>query len=459
MKLKIEMRGLLKALLCIGMLTACGPHLTAQTLTLDSCLALARKNNAEIRTSKLEVLKAQEVKRQVFTKYFPQLQLGAFGYYAADPLLSIGIDDIQTVKLRTMLQELRDEFSEKTDLFNDLEYMKKGASVSAVAAQPLFMGGRIVNGNRLANLGVKAAELQAVAKSRDVMENIESSYYLVTGLQQKVATLNAALELIDSIDRTVQSALANGLVTKADALQVQLKRNEMLANQQQLTSGIRLSKRLLCQQIGIEYSDELVFEEPSSPSMPPLSLNKSMQPDSLRPEVQLLRINVQAEKLKKKMTIGEQLPQLAFIGIGFYGNLIKEADPKANAVAMLSLQVPLTAWWENAHKIHQHNIAIEEAQIMQDNYNNLMSLEEEKAYSDMVDAYMLMKSDSSALDVAKENYRLANLNYVAGNKTINDVLQAHALLLQAQNAITDRKTTYVVARRRLLDLRQNPEEQ
>ena len=96
---------------------------------------------------------------------------------------------------------------------------------------------------------------------------------------------------------------------------------------------------------------------------------------------------------------------------------------------------------------------------MQDNYNNLMSLEEEKAYSDMVDAYMLMKSDSSALDVAKENYRLANLNYVAGNKTINDVLQAHALLLQAQNAITDRKTTYVVARRRLLDLRQNPEEQ
>ena len=454
MKLKIKGTGLLKALLCVSLLTAYGTQTSAQTLTLDSCLALARKHNADIRTSQLEVLKAQEVKRQAFTKYFPQLQLGAFGYYAAEPLIRFGLEDIQSNDMRELLELIYEIAETSTDVKKELTLMKKGASVSGTVVQPIFVGGRIVNGNRLAKLGVEAAELQATAKMRDVMENIESSYYLVTGLQQKVATLEAALNLIDSLDHTVDVALANGLVTKADALQVQLKRNEMLANQQMLTSGIRLSKRLLCQQIGIEYSDDIVFEVPSSPSLPPLSFNKTLQPDSLRPEMQLLRINVEAEKLKKKMTIGEQLPQLAFIGIGFYGNIIK-TDPSANGIAMLSLQVPLTAWWENAHKIHQHNIAIEEAQIMRDNYTNLMSLEEEKAYSDMVDAYMLMKSDSSALDVAQENYRLANLNYEAGNATLSEVLQAHALLLQAENAITDRRTTYVVARRRLLDLREN----
>ena len=454
MKLKIKGTGLLRALLCVSLLTAYGTQTSAQTLTLDSCLALARKHNADIRTSQLEVLKAQEVKRQAFTKYFPQLQLGAFGYYAAEPLIRFGLEDIQSNDMRELLELIYEIAETATDVKKELTLMKKGASVSGTVVQPIFVGGRIVNGNRLAKLGVEAAELQATAKMRDVMENIESSYYLVTGLQQKVATLEAALNLIDSLDHTVDVALANGLVTKADALQVQLKRNEMLANQQMLTSGIRLSKRLLCQQIGIEYSDDIVFEEPSSPSLPPLNFNKTLQPDSLRPEMQLLRINVEAEKLKKKMTIGEQLPQIAFIGIGFYGNIIK-TDPSANGIAMLSLQVPLTAWWENAHKIHQHNIAIEEAQIMRDNYTNLMSLEEEKAYSDMVDAYMLMKSDSSALDVAQENYRLANLNYEAGNATLSEVLQAHALLLQAENAITDRRTTYVVARRRLLDLREN----
>ena len=438
--------------LLIAVATACG-----QTLTLDSCLAMAKRNNADIRTSQLEVIKAQEVKRQAFTKYFPQVQMGAFGYYAADPLLTIGIDDIQSTDLRELLQILRDELAEETNMFNDLTFMKKGASVSAMAAQPIFAGGRIVNGNRLAKIGVEAAELQAVAKERDVMENIESSYYLVTGLQQKVATLEAALELIDSLDHTVQVALANGLVTKSDALQVQLKRNEMLANQQQLTSGIRLSKRLLCQQIGIEYSDDITFEEPSSPSLPPLGFNKSMQPDSLRPEMQLLRLNVEAERLKKKMTIGETLPQITLLGMGYYGNLVK-SDVTKNGIVMLSVTVPLTAWWETTHKIHQHNIAIEEARIMQENLAGMMSLEEEKAYSDMMDAYMLMKSDSSALEVAQENYRLANINYAAGNATLSEVLQAHALLLQAQNAITDRTTTYTVARRRLIDLRARTDE-
>ena len=83
----------------------------------------------------------------------------------------------------------------------------------------------------------------------------------------------------------------------------------------------------------------------------------------------------------------------------------------------------------------------------------MMSIEEDKALSDMLDAAVLLKSDSAALEIAQENYRLATLNYEAGVITIADVLQAHALLLQAQNAITDRLTTYAVARRRLLDLK------
>lgn len=226
MKLKIKGTGLLKALLCVSLLTAYGTLTSAQTLTLDSCLALARKHNADIRTSQLEVLKAQEVKRQAFTKYFPQLQLGAFGYYAAEPLIRFGLEDIQSNDMRELLELIYEIAETSTDVKKELTLMKKGASVSGTVVQPIFVGGRIVNGNRLAKLGVEAAELQATAKMRDVMENIESSYYLVTGLQQKVATLEAALNLIDSLDHTVDVALANGLVTKADALQVQLKRNE-----------------------------------------------------------------------------------------------------------------------------------------------------------------------------------------------------------------------------------------
>ena len=446
----------IKVLLCASfLLCSYFSVLNSQVLSLDSCLALARRNNVDIRTSQIEIEKAREVKAQVYTKYFPQVQLAALGYYAANPLLNFGIEDVQSSDMREILEALYESVAAAgSDIKKEVTMMKKGVSGSLVLAQPIYTGGRIATGNRLAELGVEAAELQSEIQIRDIIENIESSYYLIIALQQKEATVSSALALIDSLDRTVQSALANGLVTRSDALQIQLKRNEMLANQQQLASGIRLSKRLLCCQIGIDYSDALSFSDPSLVAPPPLSFSYSTVGDSLRPETRLLQLSVEAEELNRRMTLGEALPQLTLLGSAYYGNIMK-TNPTGNAVALLSLSVPLTSWWETSHKLRQHDIRIAEARMKQEHLTHMMSLEEEKAYSDMVDSYMLLKSDSAALDVAQENYRLADLNYKAGVAMISDVLQAHTLLLQAQNAITDRRTTYIMARRRLLDLQRS----
>ncbi len=428
----------------------------AQTLTLDSCLVLARRNNADIRISQLDVERARTVKNQAFTHFFPQLQLNGMGYVAARPMISFALEDIRSNDMRDLLEAIYNVFSEETDVTDRLELMKHGFSASVVAVQPIFTGGRILNGNRLASLGEEAASLQAKIKMRDVLEDVESTYYLVVGLKEKEAAVVAAMTLIDSLERVAESALANGLATRADILQISLKRNEINAKRQQLASGIRMSRRLLCNQIGIGYSDSVDFGGDSLLKMHPtvveLSGGHPLQQESHRPESRLLQINVESQKLLKKMTKGETRPQLALVGIGYYGNAVRN-DLSANAVAGFSLNVPLTDWWGTAHKMKEHNIRIEQAQVAETHFGELMTLEEEKAYNDMMDACMLMRSDSAALQLARENYRLAEINYAAGVTTVSEVLQAHALLLQAENAVTDRRVTYLVARRRLADLR------
>lgn len=402
----------------------------------------------------MAVEQARFVKKQAYTKYFPQVRFTGFGYYAVNPLVSFDAKDIQSADIRDLYEAIYELVSEDTDLDDDLNLMKKGLSGSVSAIQPIYTGGRIKYGNHLADLGVQAAQLYSEMKERDVVEDVESTFYLVVGLKEKGSTLDAALSLIDSLDRVVASALANGLVTRADALQLELKRNEIKALEQQYKSGVRLSRRLLCSQIGIPYSESIDFEQPSNLAPPRLEFVYRDCGDSLRPEMQLLKLNLDAAQTMKKMTIGESLPQLAVSGIGFYGNAIHK-HYEGNAVAMLSLIIPISDWWATSYKIQRHDVAIEQARLMQENYANLMSLEEEKAYSDMVDAWMLVRSDSAALDIAVENYRLANLNYQSGNMTLSEVLQAHALLLQAQNALTDRRVSYIIARRRLLDLRRS----
>ncbi len=441
-----------KVTLCVVLIFLFCSTLQAQTLTLDSCLALARRNNYEIRNSRLEVEKSQALKQQVFTKFFPQLSIRGLGYYAVNPLIHFSIEDIQSSDMRDLLQSLYEIVESESDIKKELDLMKTGASGSLVAVQPLYTGGRIVNGNKLANIGIEASQLQADMKERDVLEEIESSYYLVVGLQEKVSTVDAALTLIDSLERVVELAYTNGLVTRSDKLQIGLKRNEMLANKQKLSSGIRLSRRLLCQQVGIDYSDDLQFSDLQDEIQKPVLFLFSDRGDTLRPETRLLQLNIDAEQLRKKMTLGEAMPQLAIVGATFYGNIIKK-EPTSNGIALLSLSIPITDWWETRHKVQQHDIAIDQARMMQEHYSKMMSIEEEKAYSDMMDAWTMIRSDSSALAMAQENYRLSTLNYQAGAATLAEVLQAQALLLQAHNALTDNRTAYIIARRRLTDLR------
>ena len=424
--------------------------LTAQNdvLTLDSCFALAKANNAQFKTSKLQIEQAQEVKKQVFTKYFPQITANYLGYYAMNPLIQYGVNEFSTDEFGQILKAIIENLHDAGfGIPTEIGFMKKGQGVGATAVQPIFAGGRIITGNKLAKLGIEAAELQAEVTERDVLENIESTYYLVVGLQSKVATLQTALELIDSLDHTVDVALKAGLVTKNDQLRVAMKRNELRAQQIQLNNGIVLASQLLCQQLGIDYPEEgLALDNDLN--------NNDMffeNDDFVRPEIRLLQLQIDAEVFYKRMARGEALPEIGVGALLSYGDMIQKFY-KGNAIFFARVQVPITQWWETSHKIKEHNLKIEQYEIMQQDLTEKMSLQEKQAYNKMVEAEALLESDKAALDMAQENYHIADVNYQAGMNTITDVLEANALLLQAQNAITDRQITYVTARRRYHDL-------
>ncbi|MBR5631062.1 MAG: TolC family protein [Bacteroidales bacterium] len=426
----------------------------AQTpvLTLDSCFALAKANNVQMQTAQLEIEKAQQVKAQVFTKYFPQVSISSIGFFSARPFIEFGINDIQdddlSAFLSALITSLNDPEGLNMGLPTEINLMQAGHSVNATALVPVYAGGRIMNGNRLANVGVEAARLKAEVSERDMLENIESSYYLVLGLKDKVRTLESALALTDSLERIVDVALRAGLITKSDKLRLSLKQNELKAKQMQLGNSIVLASQLLCQQIGIDYPEAgLTLDTAGFASNPTLSV---VNEDFVRPEHQLLQLQVDAERLRKKLTLGEALPQVGVGGTFAYGFLIRRY--KANAIALAQVSIPLSQWWETSHKLKEHDIAIREAELMQQDLTEKMGLQVKQAYNQMVEADALLQSDKSALDMAQENYRLAELNYRAGMNTITDVLEAHALLLQAKNAITDRQISYLSARRRYHDL-------
>lgn len=408
---------------------------TGQSLTLDSCLKAAGARNVTLENARLDVLAAEQVKRQAFTKYFPTVSATALGYRALNPMFEYGIGDIDNAQVRQDLYNLWSEYGGSIGIPPSISLAEKGTAVAATAMQPLYAGGRIVNGNRLAQLGVEAAQLQQELSQEKVLLSVEESYWLVVSLYEKRNTVLQALDFLDTLGRDVLTAEEAGLVTRNDRLKVALKRDEMRSNLLKVENGIQLATMALCQLAGIEYSPTLqltdtVATEPSDIDV------RIAEAVARRKESRLLALNVQAEQLKKKMIVGEALPQLA-IGVGAsYGNLIVDRY-SANGLAFATLQVPLTDWWATTHKAKEQEIRIQQAENSSRDLTEKMALETEQAIHNVQEAQAQVALAESTLYDAKENLESVLTNYEAGLVPVSELLEARTLYSQAQDQFTE----------------------
>lgn len=438
---------------------------SAEPLTLDSCMRLARENNATIRKAELEVERAEQVRMQAMTKFFPQVQATAVGYHSLKPIVDIGIDDIGNASVRDLLLTLYGNYGAALGLDNTFSLFQHGVTAGVSAIQPVFMGGKIVAGNKLAKLGVEAAELQAEIAERDLLEQVEESYWLVVGLQDKQRTLEHVTQLLDTVGRLVSSAVEAGLALENDRMQVEVKQAELNRQRIRLESGLRLARRALLQSIGLatasldvasEMLDVAALVEASKMLDVATGALDVAALDGGTPEEKLLALQSRAEELKRTMTIADALPKVV-VGAN-YGysktdaNFLRNGLDGWNGAVFAMVSVPITGWWETGHKIREQSIRVEQARVEQRDLTEKLALRSQQAYDQMKEAEMLVEQAEQFVKLTANRARLAEVGYRAGTVTISDVLNAQTELLQAENERTDAQITYRVSQRRYKDI-------
>ena len=295
-------------------------------LTLDQCREMALQNNSSAVGAALDLKAAEYQKQEAFAEYFPRVSAMGFGFWAFDPLLEIGVKDIfGNNDFSNNLQNLIESYAPMYGISPSYSTLNRGYLAGISVMQPLFAGGRIVNGNRLAGIGVEAARLQQSMQTRSTADEIEGYWWQIVSLQDKQELLAGSMELVDTLYRDVSAAYEAGLVTEDELLQVKLARNELLSGEVQLRNGLRLAKMNLLNSIGMDYTvisanagedrpyiDSVVLEAGQDTPLPPdnyyideESIAASME------ETRLLELQVEAAGLQKKMALGETLPQVA----------------------------------------------------------------------------------------------------------------------------------------------------
>jgi outer membrane protein TolC len=320
--------------------------------------------------------------------------------------------------------------------------MKSGTFGMITAVQPIFAGGRIWNGNRLAGLSEDVSEYKNRLSQNEVLLKTEEQYWLVVSLNEKQKTIQTYEELLNKLLAQVKDAFASGIVSRNDLLKVKVKRSEVLLNKSKLENGRKLATMAFCQYIGIPYDSTLVLADTLSVAGLPQSYYVD-HAEALknRSEYSLLQASVRAEELQSNMKLGEYLPQA---GIGISGLYMKLDESKDRTLGMVfgTVSIPISGWWEASHTLQERSIKEQIAQNMMKDNSELLLLQMQKAWQDFSDAYKQVLLSEEAKEQTEENLKVNQDSYNNGMVSIADLLEAQALQQQMNDQLTDSKASY-----------------
>ena len=421
-------RNRIQSMLLLSMWFAClAPAIAQRTYTLDECIREAMTNNVRTKNANNDVRMAEHGRQEAFTKYFPSLSATGGGFLTDKGLIQM---EVQPGLSMSMLE--------------------RGVVGGVSAAMPLFAGGQIVNGNKLANVNVEVNRLRKDLSEDEVRLSTEQYFWQVVMLKEKLNTIQAIEKQLARLLTDVEASVNAGLTTRNDLLQVQLRGNETRSARLQVENNLSLSLRMLAQYIG-HWTDSIDVDFPIGDTLPdgPDDLYREPQQSLVQTsEYHLLRQQVKANQLQHKLSVGKYLPTVSIGGGYMYENLMSRN--RSFWMGFATVSVPLSGWWGGTHEIKRQKLQVVNAENQMADQSQLLVIRMQHTWNDLNDAYEQIQIARLSIEQADENLRLNTDYYAAGTCMMSDLLYAQTLYQQSRDSYTEAYTRYEVKKREYL---------
>lgn len=449
-----------------------------QVLSLDSCRAMALRNNKQLAMARLKQDVARDVRKAARTKYLPHVDvvggyeftsreisilndrqkgaLGCLGTNAAGQLGNTmstvisemagqGIITPQTAEAlgniaegvmpgieqagNSVGQTIRDAF--KTDTRNFF-------AASVMLTQPIYMGGGIVAANKIAEISEELAANDAQGRRQDIIYDVDNAYWTVVSLRHKQKLATSYRDLVKKLSGDVGKMIREGVATRADGLRVDVKVNEAEMQLTQVANGLSLAKMLLCQLCGLPISDKLTLIDESRDMVssvgdaPMASVDDALEN---RAELKMLRNAVDISRQSTRLVRAGFLPQVVLTGGYIVTNpsLYNGFERKFSGIwnVGVMVRIPVWNWFEGTYKIRAGKTATSIAMLELDEAREKIELQVNQGTFKVAEANKRLVMAEKNVERAEENLRCANLGFKEGVMDVTDVMSAQTAWLQA----------------------------
>ncbi len=472
----------LLALTCLG---AAAQEYMPQALTLEDCRQMAIRQSKELDQARIQTEMAGYDRKIARANYFPKVSAtGAYIYNNRDVSL---ISDDQSQRLQNMGTTLEnsiwDALNNRWDAAVSNEYIKSlGHQVLASARanggfdiatpvnaigqeidaslhpdthqiwagtvtveQPVFVGGKIIYSNQMAALAQQLSQSKYDMKEAEILLDVDQAYWQIISISNKQKLAESYADLLHHMEKDVESAIAAGVSTESDALQVRVKANEADMMLTKATNGLALSKMLLCHRIGLPLDTEIILADENLEVIPEPEepVQKSLEDIYAdRPETRSLDLATKIFDKKAKVVRADLMPTVALVGAytvtnpNLY-NGFQNSWNGGGFHAGVMVKVPIFHAGEGLYKYRK---AQAEARLYGDQLDDARELidlqvtQQRKLFGEAQQKLVMAQSNLAA---AEENLRKATIGHEAGVTPTNTVLAAHTAWLSAHSEYID----------------------
>jgi outer membrane protein TolC len=396
----------------------CVSAYSQEIYTLEKCKQLALENNAKVQNAQLSLEAAQQTKKEAFTRYFPSLSATGTGFYSTEPMMELGGTGM----------------------------LEKGMLGMVSASQTVFVGGQIVNGNKLVGVQSQVGQLQKIMSNDEVLLTTEQYYWQVVVLEEKMKTIAEADTLLTSIYGDVNNAYEAGMVNRNELFKVELKRDELESARLKLDNGLKLAKMLLAQYTGIPANEFEIDHYLKETDISPFAVRVDHQSAlAQRAEYQLLDKNIEANRLQVRMEVGKNLPTVT-VNAGWSYMDFDKGSPSAmksnSGMVFATVSIPISGWWGRSHAIKRQRLQVRIAENDKRDAEELLLIQMQQLWNDLEESYAQIILAEKTIASAVENVRLNNDYYKVGTGLLTDLLDAQNALQQARDQYTEATTGY-----------------
>jgi len=420
-------------------LVGCGSLIAQPEYSLQQLKDSARQHNVAILNARHDVEIAHQQRLEAFTKYFPNISAMGLAFNANKGLMYMekNTTDMLPASIMPTLNFLAPELLSVIPNPITLSMMKSGRLANVNAVQPIFAGGKIINGNKLAKVGEDVSKLKLKMAENTIDKKTEQYYWQLVTLEEKIKTLDAVDALLRDIHKDVDVAVRAGVAMRNDLLQVQLRENDIESQRLKLQHAVSVLKMQVAQYCGLKTNTFAV----AIPTMEQIDDNLVYGGQvELLPEYQLVNKQVEATKLQQKMSLGNNLPSLA-VGASLTHHNLMDVNRNVGMI-YATLSIPISDWWGGSHAMKQKKLEHQKAvELLNDNAQRLR-IRMQKAWNDVQEARQQLTIAQRGIEQADENLRVNRNMYHAGTSRMSELLEAQLLYQQAMDKRTDALAAY-----------------